>query len=151
MGVDCFGLYKVQKGFNGILQNAGVQVKRMYPCLKIWQRGEGGSGQGMPLTPRLGKSPRKELAMKKWYPEDRRFTIEVVQVGQQNKAEECRLGLEPGTPSNAPTEHRQDFARPCSLRYSQPWKRSGVTATCAISAGRPLTRYYSPARMAQCD
>jgi hypothetical protein len=38
IGVDCFGLYKVQKGFNGILRNAGVQVKRMYPCLKIWQR-----------------------------------------------------------------------------------------------------------------
>jgi hypothetical protein len=37
-GGDCFGLYKVQKGFNGIIQNAGVQVKRMVPCLKIWQR-----------------------------------------------------------------------------------------------------------------
>jgi len=37
-GVDCFGLYKVQKGFNGFVTNAGVQVKLMYPCLKIWQR-----------------------------------------------------------------------------------------------------------------
>lgn len=37
-GVDCFGLYKVGKGFNGFVTNAGVQVKRMYPCLKIWQR-----------------------------------------------------------------------------------------------------------------
>lgn len=37
-GVDCFGLYKVQKGFNGLVTNAGVQVKLMYPCLKIWQR-----------------------------------------------------------------------------------------------------------------
>ncbi len=37
-GVDCFGLYKVQKGFNGLVANAGVQVKRMYPCLKIWTR-----------------------------------------------------------------------------------------------------------------
>lgn len=37
-GVDCFGLYKVQKGFNGLVTNAGVRVKRMYPCLKIWQR-----------------------------------------------------------------------------------------------------------------
>jgi hypothetical protein len=37
-GVDCFGLYKVGKGFNGLLRNAGVQVRRMYPCLKIWQR-----------------------------------------------------------------------------------------------------------------
>lgn len=37
-GVDCFGLYKTQKGFNGMVTNAGVQVKMMYPCLKIWQR-----------------------------------------------------------------------------------------------------------------
>jgi hypothetical protein len=37
-GVDCFGLYKTQKGFKGLITNAGVQVKLMYPCLKIWQR-----------------------------------------------------------------------------------------------------------------
>ena len=37
-GMDCFGLYKVQKGFAGFVTNAGIQVKRMYPCLKIWQR-----------------------------------------------------------------------------------------------------------------
>ena len=37
-GVDCFGLYKTQKGFSGMVTNAGVQVRRMYPCLKIWQR-----------------------------------------------------------------------------------------------------------------
>jgi len=37
-GIDCFGLYKIQKGFNGFVTNAGVQVKLMYPCLKIWQR-----------------------------------------------------------------------------------------------------------------
>jgi hypothetical protein len=37
-GVDCFGLYKVGKGFNGFVTDAGIQVKRMYPCLKIWQR-----------------------------------------------------------------------------------------------------------------
>ncbi len=37
-GIDCFGLYKTQKGFNGLVTNAGIQVKRMYPCLEIWQR-----------------------------------------------------------------------------------------------------------------
>lgn len=37
-GVDCFGLYKVGKGFDGFVINAGVQAKLMYPCLKIWQR-----------------------------------------------------------------------------------------------------------------
>jgi uncharacterized repeat protein (TIGR04076 family) len=34
--------------------------------------------------------------MKKWYREDWHFKIEVVRVGKENKAEECRLGLEPG-------------------------------------------------------
>ncbi len=37
-GLDCFGLYKVQKGFTGLVTNAGIQVKRMYPCLEIWRR-----------------------------------------------------------------------------------------------------------------
>ena len=37
-GVDCFGLYKVGKGFNGFVTNAGVQVRLMYPCFKIWQQ-----------------------------------------------------------------------------------------------------------------
>lgn len=39
-GLDCFGLYKVQKGFDGFVANAGVQVKRMYPCMKIWERSQ---------------------------------------------------------------------------------------------------------------
>lgn len=34
--------------------------------------------------------------MKKWYHEDRCFKVEVVRVGKENKAEECRIGLEPG-------------------------------------------------------
>lgn len=34
--------------------------------------------------------------MKAWYAEDWRFRIEVLQVGEGNRAEECRLGLEPG-------------------------------------------------------
>lgn len=37
-GVDCFGLYKIGKGFNGLVKDAGIQVKLMYPCIKIWQR-----------------------------------------------------------------------------------------------------------------
>lgn len=39
-GVDCFGLYKLQKGFSGFVENAGIEVRRMYPCVKIWQRRE---------------------------------------------------------------------------------------------------------------
>ena len=37
-GMDCFGIYKIQKGFHGFVTNAGIQVRLMYPCLKIWQR-----------------------------------------------------------------------------------------------------------------
>jgi hypothetical protein len=37
-GTDCFGLYKMQKPWHGLVKNAGVQVKLMYPCLIIWQR-----------------------------------------------------------------------------------------------------------------
>jgi hypothetical protein len=35
---DCFGLYKLTKGFDGLVTNAGIQVRLMIPCLKIWER-----------------------------------------------------------------------------------------------------------------
>ncbi|HLO27664.1 MAG TPA: nucleotidyltransferase domain-containing protein [Anaerolineales bacterium] len=37
-GIDCFGLYKTQKGFKGLVTDAGIQVRLMYPCLRIWRR-----------------------------------------------------------------------------------------------------------------
>lgn len=37
-GRDCFGLYKTQKGFTGLVVNAGIEVRRIVPCLEIWQR-----------------------------------------------------------------------------------------------------------------
>lgn len=37
-GRDCFGLYKIQKGFNGLVTKAGIEVGRMVPCLEIWRR-----------------------------------------------------------------------------------------------------------------
>jgi len=36
-GVDCFGIYKIQKGFDRFVVGAGIQVKLMYPCLTIWR------------------------------------------------------------------------------------------------------------------
>ena len=42
-GVDCFGLFKSQKGFNGLVENAGIQVARMQPSLVLWQK-ETGAG-----------------------------------------------------------------------------------------------------------
>jgi hypothetical protein len=37
-GLDCFGLYKLQKGFHGFVTSAGIQVRLMYPCSIVWQR-----------------------------------------------------------------------------------------------------------------
>lgn len=38
-GTDCFGLYKIQKGFHGLVVDAGVEVRRMIPCIQVWRRG----------------------------------------------------------------------------------------------------------------
>ncbi len=51
-GVDCFGLYKVQRGFDGYAAGSGLQVGLMYPCLTIWRdtaRVATGCGQGQEL------------------------------------------------------------------------------------------------------
>ena len=37
-GVDCFGIYKIQKGFSGFVLNAGIQVEKMYPLITIWKK-----------------------------------------------------------------------------------------------------------------
>jgi hypothetical protein len=36
-GVDCFGIYKIQRGFDGYVTE-GVRLAVMYPLLVIWQR-----------------------------------------------------------------------------------------------------------------
>lgn len=36
-GIDCFGVYKIQKGFTGFVLNAGLQVALMYPCITVWR------------------------------------------------------------------------------------------------------------------
>lgn len=38
-GVDCFGIYKIQKGFSGFVLNAGIQVEKMYPLITVWKKG----------------------------------------------------------------------------------------------------------------
>jgi len=43
-GTDCFGLYKSQRGFRGFVENFGIQVRLMQPCLKIWERRPVASG-----------------------------------------------------------------------------------------------------------
>lgn len=36
-GMDCFGIYKIQHGFNGYVTE-GVRLDAMYPLLPIWRR-----------------------------------------------------------------------------------------------------------------
>lgn len=36
-GVDCFGIYKIQRGFDGFVENFGIDVKRGFPLLLIWK------------------------------------------------------------------------------------------------------------------
>ncbi len=36
-GIDCFGVYKIQRGFDGYVAQ-GVELARMYPMLAIWRR-----------------------------------------------------------------------------------------------------------------
>lgn len=39
-GLDCFGIYKIQRGFNGYV-TSGVELRKMYPMLVIWRREPG--------------------------------------------------------------------------------------------------------------
>ena len=35
-GQDCFGLYKIQRGYDGFVEQ-GVELRKMLPCLVIWR------------------------------------------------------------------------------------------------------------------
>lgn len=37
-GRDCFGAYKVQRGFSGFVEDAGIEVRRMLPSVTVWKR-----------------------------------------------------------------------------------------------------------------
>jgi hypothetical protein len=39
-GVDCFGIFKIQKGFSGIILNAGIQVEKIYPLITVWKKNQ---------------------------------------------------------------------------------------------------------------
>jgi hypothetical protein len=39
-GTDCFGIYKIQRGFSGYVTQ-GVQLAQMYPLLRMWHRQSG--------------------------------------------------------------------------------------------------------------
>jgi hypothetical protein len=37
-GIDCMGLYKIQKGFNGFVPKMGVSIKLIHPVITLWER-----------------------------------------------------------------------------------------------------------------
>ncbi|HSG87565.1 MAG TPA: hypothetical protein VLA56_00015, partial [Pseudomonadales bacterium] len=41
-GRDCFGAYKVQRGFDGFVEHAGIEVRRMQPSVTVWRRAHTG-------------------------------------------------------------------------------------------------------------
>jgi len=46
-GQNCFGLYKIQKGFTGFVRD-GVEVRRMLPCLVIWRNPQAAAEESEP-------------------------------------------------------------------------------------------------------
>lgn len=39
-GKDCFGIYKILKGFSRFVLNANVQVRKIYPLITIWKNNQ---------------------------------------------------------------------------------------------------------------
>ncbi|RKD32454.1 hypothetical protein [Thermohalobacter berrensis] len=39
-GIDCIGLYKTQKGFSGYVPKIGIDIKRVYPMITVWERSD---------------------------------------------------------------------------------------------------------------
>lgn len=37
-GVDCIGLFRLQKGYTGFIDDIGLEIKYAYPCLIIYDR-----------------------------------------------------------------------------------------------------------------
>lgn len=36
-GIDCLGLYKIQKGFVGYVPKVGVDIQKVYPMITVWE------------------------------------------------------------------------------------------------------------------
>lgn len=37
-GIDCMGLYKTQKGFNGFVPKIGIDIRKICPTVTVWER-----------------------------------------------------------------------------------------------------------------
>jgi hypothetical protein len=38
MKTDCFGIYKIQMGYNGFVPEMNIQIRNVFPMLMIWKR-----------------------------------------------------------------------------------------------------------------
>ena len=38
-GIDCMGLYKLQKGFTGYVPKIGIDIERIYPMITVYEQG----------------------------------------------------------------------------------------------------------------
>ena len=56
-GRDCFGAYKVQRGFDGFVENAGIEVRLMQPSVMVWWRGATPRPDVRTRTPRPSGPP----------------------------------------------------------------------------------------------
>jgi uncharacterized repeat protein (TIGR04076 family) len=54
--------------------------------------------------------------MRSWYAEDWKFTITVLKVGRENRAEECRLGFEQGDVFVSTYECPPSFCPECIMK-----------------------------------
>jgi len=37
-GIDCLGLYKIQKGYEGYVPKVGIDIQKVYPMITVWDR-----------------------------------------------------------------------------------------------------------------
>ncbi len=37
-GIDCMGLFKIQKGYDGYVRGVGVDIQRVYPMVALYER-----------------------------------------------------------------------------------------------------------------
>ena len=37
-GIDCLGLYKLQKGYEGYVPKVGIDIQKVYPMITVWDR-----------------------------------------------------------------------------------------------------------------
>jgi hypothetical protein len=85
--------------------------------------------------------------MNKWYSEDWHFKIKVLKVGKENKAEECRLGLEPDDTFLCDYETPTGFCPTSFIKIFPVMEVMRCEVNCVIWAPVQRMRWNLSARM----